>query len=99
VSLFQDPRAQPKLYMMVDMGAGTTEFSVSHLNDQDANHRILCYFDTSILLGGDQFCNNDVKNVGNKKAHSTEEIRLKNRLLKEYGSAWYQAFSKVMHVP
>lgn len=55
VSLSIDPRTAPGMYLIVDMGAGTTEISINHANEQGADHRILCYFDRTIVLGGDRF--------------------------------------------
>jgi hypothetical protein len=78
--------------MMVDMGAGTTEFSISHVNEQTADHRILCYFDSSILLGGNQFeaiTSNAVEG----------ESRLIEVFLKEFHTVWYKGFEKDKNVP
>ena len=44
VSLSLDPRAEPGMYMVVDMGAGTTEISVDHVGEpEDIDQQILCY--------------------------------------------------------
>lgn len=94
VSLSQNPKTRPGFYLMVDMGAGTTEFSVSHVNEQDADHRILCYEDRSIVLGGDQFNDNDEGNKGNTAALLSEETRLTNKLLNVFRAVWYGGFSK-----
>lgn len=55
VSLSQDPRMRAGMYLIVDMGAGTTEFSVNHAPEPGGNQKVLCYYDQSIFLGGEQF--------------------------------------------
>lgn len=94
VSLFQNPRTEQGFYMMVDMGAGTTEFSVSHVNEPNADQRILCYSDASVLLGGDQFNENEQRNAANREACVSEEERLKAEFRREFRSVWYEGFSK-----
>ena len=64
--------------MMVDMGAGTTELSVSRLTDPGADAYITCYSDKSVRLGGDDFRTNDMENAQSKRTHwIKEEKRLK----------------------
>lgn len=55
VSLSMDPRMAPDMYLIVDIGAGTTEISINHSNEQGVNHRVLCYFDQTVVIGGDRF--------------------------------------------
>ncbi len=55
VSLSLDPRMAPGMYMIVDMGAGTTEVSVNYVGERGADHKVLCYHDESVVLGGDNF--------------------------------------------
>lgn len=43
------------MYLIVDMGAGTTEISVNYANEQGADHRVVCYCDQTVLIGGDRF--------------------------------------------
>jgi len=50
VSLARDPRMAPGMYLVVDMGAGTTEISVNRVHPSG---RVLCWFDQSIPIGGD----------------------------------------------
>ena len=52
VSLSLDPWMKSGMYMIVDTGAGTTEFSVFHAGDPGANQKILCYRDETLLIGG-----------------------------------------------
>jgi hypothetical protein len=54
VSLSRNPDCEPGLYAVVDVGAGTTEISVTHVGEPDADQKILCYGDESFLLGGDK---------------------------------------------
>ena len=95
VSLFQDPQIRPGLFMMVDMGAGTTEISVSRVTDGGSAERLIaCCADSSIVLGGDQFCENDHKNEINGKAHLNEQERLTKEFLKSFRSVWYDGYKK-----
>lgn len=55
VSLSLDPRMTPGMYLIGDMGAGTTELSVSHVQEPGADQHVLCYFDQSVRIGGDNF--------------------------------------------
>jgi hypothetical protein len=55
VSLSLDPRMVPGMYMMVDIGAGTTEFSVNHVNEAGGDQKVLCYADESVILGCDHY--------------------------------------------
>jgi len=50
VSLARDPRMSPGMYLVVDMGAGTTEISVNKVH---SSGRVLCWFDQSVPIGGD----------------------------------------------
>jgi hypothetical protein len=45
----------PGMYMIVDMGAGTTELSVNHVDERGADQKVLCYHDESVVIGGDNF--------------------------------------------
>lgn len=55
VSLSRDPRMQAGMYLIVDMGAGTAEFSINHAPAPGGDQKVLCYYDQSILLGVEQF--------------------------------------------
>ncbi len=52
VSLSLDPLMRPGMYMIVDTGAATTEISVFHAGDADADQKVLCYQDETMLVGG-----------------------------------------------
>jgi len=49
VSLARDPRMAPGMYLVVDMGAGTTEISVNKVHPSGL---VLCWFDQSVPIGG-----------------------------------------------
>ena len=55
VSLSMDPRMAPGMYLIVDIGAGTTEISINHTNEQGLDNQVLCYFDQTVVIGGDRF--------------------------------------------
>jgi hypothetical protein len=55
VSLSQNPRMSPGMYMIVDIGAGSTELSVNHVDAANAEQKVLCYADESVLLGCDHY--------------------------------------------
>ena len=55
VSLSQDPRMAQGMYLILDMGAGTTEVSVNFVGGAGADLRVRCYADESQVLGGDNF--------------------------------------------
>lgn len=57
ISLCKNPKTEPGMYLIVDMGAGTTEFSVIQVTDAnpDKQQNLNCYFDLSIRIGGDDF--------------------------------------------
>ena len=55
VSLSLDPRMVPGFYLMLDMGAGTSEFSINRVNERGADQKVVCYFDQTQRIGGDDF--------------------------------------------
>ena len=55
VSLSQDPRMAAGMYLLVDMGAGTTELSTDHVSVPGGDQNVLCYYDRSVLLGAERF--------------------------------------------
>src|SRR5262249_31735900 len=92
VSLSQDPRMEPGMYLMVDMGAGTTEYSINQVvqeNDDFGNRKINCYFDRSIRLGGDDFEGLTVR---------ADRVQARTAMLKRFGGAfhdtWLSGFAK-----
>ncbi len=53
VSLSRNGKLQDGIYLVVDMGSGTTEFSVNEVRSDE--NRIVCYYDQSTELGDLQF--------------------------------------------
>ncbi len=98
VSLVQDPRVSPGFYMMVDMGGGTTEYSVNYLGQKQYGEKcIQCYADDSILLGGRQFQANDAENEANDGVRSKREQELTVRFVTEFKKVWHKGFSIEMN--
>ncbi len=85
VSLSRDPRMRAGMYLIVDMGAGTTEFSVNHAPEPGGNQKVLCYYDQSILLGAEQF---DAPPPGES------DESLTNRLLRSLCQTWGKGYLK-----
>jgi hypothetical protein len=85
VSLSHDPRMRGGMYLIVDMGAGTTEFSVNHAPEPGGNQKVLCYYDQSILLGAEQF---DAPPLGES------DESLTNRLLRSLCRTWGEGYIK-----
>lgn len=92
VSLSADPRMEPGMYLMVDMGAGTTEFSINQVvqgNDGFGDRRVNCYVDRSIRLGGDDF---------ERLPDRVDRDQVREALLKEFRRAfddtWYSGYMK-----
>lgn len=94
VSLSQDPRAEPGFHLMADIGAGTTEISISHLNERGADQRILCYCDESILLGGNNFTAIDSDRAIDRKECQDAEKDLVTTFIKRLKRVWALGFQK-----
>ena len=80
VSLAQQAILKDGIYLMVDMGSGTTELSVNEV--RIADNRIVCYFDQSIELGDLQF----------KDASNTDELL--EQLLRELRRTWREGYER-----
>jgi len=52
-SLRENPDIEPGLYAMIDIGAGTSEYSVVRMGPKGADDRVLCHEDRSTRRGGD----------------------------------------------
>jgi hypothetical protein len=86
VSLSEDPRMEPGMYLMVDMGAGTTEYSINQVaqeHDYSGNRRINCYFDRSIRLGGD-----DLEGLPARE----DRVRARAAMLKRFRTAFHHTW-------
>lgn len=83
VSLAQQPKMKRGMYLVVDMGAGTTELSINKFDSGKKGTPILTYWDKSVLLGARCYVNpNDVNPTIEK-------------LLKESIYTWGKGFDKV----
>jgi hypothetical protein len=70
VSLSQEPSTADGMYLIFDMGAGTTEISINRVGTPVTGQKIVCYADQSIVLGGDDFERADGKSDGLRKQES-----------------------------
>jgi len=84
VSLSLDPYMEPRMYAVVDMGAGTTEMSVFHAGESGADQKVLCYKDKTFLTGG-----NDLGAAG---GNSEAEAAIIAAVEREYRKIWDDAF-------
>ena len=88
VSLSLDPRIAPGMYMIFDMGAGTTEVSVNYVGERGADQKVLCYQDESVVLGGNNFEWIQSCGVPNRESQIVES------LLRVFRRTWYTAYLK-----
>lgn len=83
VSLAQLPRMVPGMYLVVDMGAGSTELSINRVRPPHEDIPVLCYCDRSVLLGATSY---------------GDPLRVRptvERLLNEARCTWGEGFEKV----
>ena len=71
VSLGRTGKLHDGIYMVVDMGSGTTELSVNEV--QAAENKVICYYDQSIELGDLQF--KDVIDIDARLEELLRELR------------------------
>jgi septal ring factor EnvC (AmiA/AmiB activator) len=97
VSLHRDPKhKKPGVYMIVDMGAGSTEISINQINDTgNPEPCVHCCDDQTARLGGDHFAANDEKNAFDGPACETEERILVERFWTHYREVCLAGFQKV----
>lgn len=93
VSLSIDPRMAPGMYAIFDMGAGTTEISVNHVNEPGADQRVLCYADESILVGGDNFQLAD-QQIEHGSVGNGGHAPLLRSITKAHKRVWHSGYSK-----
>jgi hypothetical protein len=91
VSMSRNPRMAPGMYMIVDVGAGTTELSVDHVNQRGADQRVLCYFDETLPVGGDRF--DRVQAVADGLRRS-EHSKLVSKIVKALHRVWQLGYQK-----
>lgn len=94
VSLSLDPRMAPGMYLVLDMGAGTTELSVNHVGERGADQRVACYSDESTRFGGDNFDWADKHPDGNSAAISATRKTLLCFLAKFIKRKWAEGYVK-----
>lgn len=94
VSRAQDPRWQGGMHLMADMGAGTTEFSVSLIRIIDGKPSIICYHDVTMELGGDRFEKNDFDHSALSAEHAVGERQLIEHLARGWRIAFNEGYSK-----
>jgi hypothetical protein len=91
VSMSRDPRLAPGIYLIVDMGGGTTEFSVNKVLKSKNAQYVHCYCDDLIHLGGLDFTALD------SLSHTEADVRkahLLNQTSNEMKKVWYGGYSK-----
>lgn len=91
VSMSVNPRVPPGIYLIVDMGGGTTEISVNKVGKSDEGHHIHCYFDDLIHVGGIDFAA-----LANKEPAlaAAQRTRLLDRTRMALKNVWYEGFKK-----
>jgi len=94
VSLSRDPRMGPGMYQCVDMGAGTTEISINRVYGTGADQKVVCYFDETIKLGGDNFESIDTNE--RTDMHNAQISRDKHRdiLKNRFKKVWHFGHQK-----
>jgi uncharacterized coiled-coil DUF342 family protein len=97
VSLHRDPKhKKPGVYMIVDMGAGSTEISVNQIQDTgNPEPWVLCHDDQTVRFGGDSFAANDEKNAFDEMACETEERSLVEKFWKHYREVCLSGYQKI----
>ena len=93
VSLSFDPRMNPGMYMIVDIGAGTTELSVNHVQEPGADQQVLCYEDRSSWFGGDNFSWLE-RNCHEHSLQKQNTIELVRQFMKSFQQVWGMGYQK-----
>lgn len=88
VSLSQDPWMEPGMYMIIDMGAGTTEMSVFHTGEVGADQKVLCYRDETMLLGGNDF------ELAERHFANERIAQMVAQLKKQYCRIWHSGYMR-----
>lgn len=94
VSASLDPQFNHGFYMMLDVGAGTTECSVSYLREHSADQQVWCAADESELLGANHFHTNDRREC--TTVREKEEAQLRCRVSALMRLVWYAGYQKDM---
>ena len=88
VSLSETPQMAPGMYVIIDMGAGTTEFSVAHVSGAGLGQPILCYADKSVPNGA-----NDLEAIHTEDSSGQHEALLQT-FAKTYKGVWNVGYWK-----
>jgi len=97
VSLLHDPATDPGMYAVVDVGAGTTEMSISCLKVESNGRRtISCYHDETQQLGGDDF---DRADSQAPDLHEATAKELVTRFRKQFNRTWESGRRKDAALP
>lgn len=85
VSVSLNPLYKPGLYAVVDVGAATTEVSIFHVGERGSGQNVICYQDTTRLIGG-----NDLEFL----CHASEETvnRVIQLIGRQFQTAWQNGF-------
>lgn len=84
ISASLNPLSKPGMYAVIDMGAATTEVSIFHIGERGYDQKVLCYQDTTKLIGG-----NDLNSKTNRVKAVEEVIQ---KVKKQFTEAWFKGF-------
>jgi hypothetical protein len=85
ISVLEDPAVDDGLYAVLDVGAGTTEVSTSHVVRR--RRKVFCYSDESVVLGGDDF-ELAASTTGGPGVRQTRVRDIANRITRVYHRVW-----------
>ena len=82
ISLAQRPQMRPGMYLIVDMGAGTTEISINKVPSPHESFPVLCFCDRSVQIGA-------------KDLDGKNDPVLIEKLIREACCTWGEGYQKV----
>jgi hypothetical protein len=85
VSVSLNPLYKPGMYAVVDVGAATTEVSIFHIGNRGSGQKVVCYQDTTRLVGG-----NDLESNGDPSELAVE--RVIDLIRQQFQAAWQAGF-------
>ncbi|MEZ5944895.1 MAG: hypothetical protein R3C18_26220 [Planctomycetaceae bacterium] len=85
ISVSLDPLCEPGMYAVVDMGAATTEVSVFRLSERGFDQKILCYQDSTRVIGG-----NDLHRTDGGSSEAIERVKREVEL--QFCQTWERGF-------
>ena len=89
ISVSLNPLSKPGMYAVVDIGAATTEVSIFHIGEQGFDQKVLCYQDTTKLIGG-----NDLNSTTSTVKAVEGVIR---EVKQQFTEAWFRGFEIDRH--